>query len=152
MSCKLEASSIDAIRALPLTELVAWDNPLGEAGARSIANAPFAAMLETLDLSMTTVNVAGVEALARSTPRLRHLFLSQNGLRDAGVIAIAKSMLPTTLETLRLNDNGIGEDGARALADVEWPRLQQIELYGSRPGKARKALLQRFADRLIGAR
>jgi Leucine Rich repeat len=52
------------------------------------------------------------------------LELDENGIGDAGVMALVASDLPR-LTRLSLNQNRTGPEGTKAL--VDWPRLGQLE-------------------------
>jgi uncharacterized protein (TIGR02996 family) len=64
-------------------------------------------------------------------PVLRSLQLREHGLRDADAVVLARLPSLRGLVWLNLSDNGIGSEGAAALAAVEWERLTRLDLGGN---------------------
>ena len=77
-------------------------------------------------------HIHGGEAAARDAARdlPRVLYLGFNGIGAEGATAIA-SHLPPTLKELNLTDNGIGAAGARTLASHLPETLQKLWLGGN---------------------
>ncbi len=107
-----------------LSELVLWDNPIGDAGVRAIAESPRASNLRELDLFQCGIGSAGIKALAESS----HL----SGLR-----------------VLALGGNTVGAKEAKVLAaSPHLAALEQLRLNGSSTSATKKALRERFGDRV----
>jgi uncharacterized protein (TIGR02996 family) len=142
------------LRALRRLAVRAWN--IGPAGATALAAAPWAGGLETLDLSFNPLTSAGLEALAplarsgvrrlglgstRTRPswapfrpalpaRLVALDLNANHLGPAGLEALLPALEPLEeLAELRLDDNTLGDEGARLLAaSPVIRRLRRLDL------------------------
>src|SRR5438270_661467 len=79
------AGTAGALRVLSLA-----GNPLGDDGARALADAPWLAGLEALDLSRARLTSRAAWALAAAPlARLRRLALKRNRLDAAGAAALA---------------------------------------------------------------
>jgi uncharacterized protein (TIGR02996 family) len=116
---------------------------IGAAGAAALASAPWAGTLETLELGFNPLTAAGWKALAplagsslrrlgltrtcqvpsTAIPRLAlpaglmTLDLSANALGPAGLAALLPALEPLEqLSDLRIDDNALGDEGARLLA------------------------------------
>ena len=116
---------------LGLQRLVLYFVPLGEAGARAIAEK--LTNLQTLDLYVNNVGEAGARAIAEKLTNLRTLDLSRNNVGEAGAHAIAEKL--TNLQTLNLSSNNVGEAGARAIAE-KLTNLQTLNLSSNNVGEA----------------
>jgi hypothetical protein len=142
------------LRALRRLAVRAWG--IGPAGAAALAGAPWASALETLDLSVNPLNAAGWKALAplarsglrrlglnttRTGPsgvprglelpfRLVALDLNNNAIGPSGLAALLPSLEPLEeLAELRLDDNVLGDEGARLLASSPVVRrLRRLDL------------------------
>lgn len=123
------AKGLKALAASPhlanLTSLGLMQNPLGAAGAAALAASQTIQHLEDLHLSYTRIGDAGIEALAGSSvvANLKSLSVcssyndrSNTAITSRGVAALANSPHFSKLESLRLDDNPIGDAGASALA------------------------------------
>ena len=94
-----------------VTHLYLWDNRIGDAGVRSLARS------------------------VRHLPRLGHVWLGHNAIGDAGVVELCKAPMPA-LTRLFLDDNRIGDVGARAIARASerMPLLDRLGLHTNRIG------------------
>jgi Ran GTPase-activating protein (RanGAP) involved in mRNA processing and transport len=142
------------LRALRRLTVSLWG--IGPPGAAALAAAPWAGRLETLDLSFNPLTPAGWKALAplvhgslrrlglartrqgtsavlsglELPPHLVTLDLNANALDPAGLAALLPAL--TSLEQLadlRLDDNALGDEGARLLAASPVARrLRRLDL------------------------
>jgi len=106
-----------------LTSLLLNDNAeITSNGVVGLADSPFFAGLTTLDFSGNDINELGVQSLAaeKAFPRLHTLRLKGNHFGDEGMAHLANSPLLVRMLTrspqLDFRQNGIGPDGAEALA------------------------------------
>ena len=86
---------------------------------------------ETLDLSDIPLGpgLANLLAARPAMERLRHLVLSNTQLGAAGFEQLAVATRSADFETVDSSRNGVGDDGAAALARVRpWPSLTRIVL------------------------
>jgi hypothetical protein len=95
-------------------------------------------ILRELNLSRNRFGPAGAEAIAAAFPRIRGLqllSLKACALGDEGMHALAPA-LPPELTELRLQDNGINVDGARALVAVlpTLPKFRRLGFLGGNKG------------------
>ena len=81
-------------------------------------------------------------ARARGLSSLRTLELSDNQIGDRGIGALAHSELTTELEELNLSRNAIADAGAMSLAEAHWPRLTYLNLKGNHIGARGAAALR----------
>jgi uncharacterized protein (TIGR02996 family) len=147
----MQSAGVAALAKAPglagLTFLNLWRNPLGPAGARQLAGAALANLVE-LDLGDTGLCDDGAEALARAGgfPKLQTLRLRENRISDAGVQALARARWLSGLVTLDLSENAIVYAGARALAESPYlGGLCDLRLLGTRlTERGQKLLLDRF--------
>lgn len=121
--------------AAGLEELSLPENRLGPKAARPLAASDKLRSLRRLDLAGNPLGDEGAETLARAElPALVELRLAGCGIGPRGARALASSPLAARLERLVLSGNPLGDDGARALADGDWPRLRALDLARARLG------------------
>ncbi len=128
-----------------LVELALWDNGLGPAAARQLAQAPLA-RIENLYLGCNALGDEGLEALLEAPwlGSLRELHLSGNQIGAKGAELLATCQGIAHLDLLDLSFNDIDEDGARALAQSESLRhVARIEWRGNPVGEGGALMLQR---------
>merc|ERR1711971_1240273 len=111
-------------------------NPIGEEGVEALARAlddalPRAASnretrLQALNLDGCTIGDSGASALAETLPKstLVALSLARGDVSDAGGVLVIKS-LPSTLMSLDLSRNMIGDRSASAVAEAFY-RIPQL--------------------------
>jgi Ran GTPase-activating protein (RanGAP) involved in mRNA processing and transport len=146
----LGESSSASLRSLDLSF-----NPVGSEGSRQLASWPGLAQLDQLGLWGCELSIEAVAALvsAGGTPRLRSLDLGSNGLGPGVVDALRSGS--TELSELNLALNHLGDDGARSLA--AWPEvatLNVLKLEHNGIGDAGHRALQRspyLADNIKSA-
>lgn len=134
-----------------LSSLDLYDNALGASGAMVLVTSAHLGRLTALNLRYNGLGATGAKLLAESArlPRLEVLNLHHNGLGDAGLEDLARSVrleglkslnlryngitlqklppdlpLPGALRSLGLYNNGLGDDGAKALA--RWRALASL--------------------------
>lgn len=76
---------------------------------------------DQLDLSYADVNgkrLTMLSAALEENKQLHQIILSGNGIDDAGVVSLAAALKSTMVQTLGLAQNAIGDDGAKALAEL----------------------------------
>ena len=102
-------------------------NSLGDAGAASLAAAPWHALRE-LNLHDSGLSDSDVAALAAARwPDLHKLNLCYNSLSPAGVASLAAAPWHA-LRELDLGNNYVGDEGAASLAAAPWHALQVLNL------------------------
>lgn len=93
---------------------------------------------EAPDLTLHLYRAAGACVLLGDCPwlqRIRHLDLSNNFVRDAGVAALVRSPYLRKLVSLNLSSAAIGNAGAMALAGADgFSRLRELYLCDNRLG------------------
>ncbi len=114
-----------------LTSLNLDFNDIGEVGARAIAE--HLTNLTSLNLYYNNIGEAGAQAIANRLTNLTSLDLNSNKTGEVGARAIADRL--TNLTTLTLADNNIGDTGARAIAD-RLTKLTSLNLAGNKIGDA----------------
>ncbi|MEZ5421045.1 MAG: globin domain-containing protein [Vicinamibacterales bacterium] len=118
-----EAAAVLAVAPAALSHVNLAGNALDADGAAQLAATATAAALETLDVSRCGLGADGALGLLRwpALHRLRVLAADSNGIGDTAGPALgdAVSRLPA-LESLRLQDNGLGGDVAAALGRSRW--------------------------------
>ena len=140
---------IDAVmaRALvasePLRHLAALDlsgNPLGEAGARVLADARHFGRLAELNLDDTGLDESAVDAFATAHfPALQKLSLVNNDLRPGAIKALVTAPFFESLAELNLAGNRIGAGGSAALANLP-ATAKLVTLDVRRNGLSEKAI------------
>jgi uncharacterized protein (TIGR02996 family) len=119
-SCKVSRASVEALAQAPwlaeLEELDLGGNELQDAGALALAEVPFS-RLRRLALASCSFGKNGGRGLLRSPhlARLRQLRLHENAIGDAGAVAIARSRM-RSLEDLDLQQCAIRDEGVSELA------------------------------------
>ena len=105
---------------------------MGPAGARSLAESPSLADVETLVLDGNSVGDAGLTALAGSpyAKRLKVLSLRENRISDDGTRALARSPVMATLRVLDLTGNIITQPAQERLHEAsvsyDWRGLLKL--------------------------
>ncbi|XP_062340619.1 protein NLRC3-like isoform X4 [Osmerus eperlanus] len=153
--CNLSARCCEALAsALPssdLTELDLSNNNLGDSGMKLLSAGlrnPLC-KLETLRLSgchITEEGCASLSSTLKSTSFLRHLELSNNDLKDAGMKLLSAGLGNPLckLETLRLSDCLVTEEGCASLASSLRSNpfhLRELDLSYNHPGEKGLKLL-----------
>ena len=92
--------------------------------------------LRLSDLHLRSCNVVdeGIGQLAPVLPKLTHLSLSENEIKDAGAAQVAEAIRQSTsLVELDLSENSIGSQGAHVLEQVfhGHPALPRFKLHGN---------------------
>jgi hypothetical protein len=117
-----------------LVELYLHNDALGDEGASGVAwRALRMPRLEVLSLVGQRVGDVGAMALAE-LEGLRALYVDDNAIRNAGLIALAHARGLRTLERLSLYRNGgVGDEGLRSLVrrlDEHFPELLDVDVSG----------------------
>jgi len=128
---QLSAVGIVALaRALPKTleKLVLGRNSVGVEGASALASS--AVRLHTLSLGFAQLHAEGGRALASILSKLIVLDVAGNHLGGAGCAFLSDRLEESTLDTLKLESNGIGDAGAKALCTAleRCKTLQVLEI------------------------
>jgi uncharacterized protein (TIGR02996 family) len=113
-----------------------FDDPMAE----ELAASPHLRNLRSIDLQNNHVGVRGITALARSavldTVTSLELF-NNNGIADAGIVALAGSEHVGKLRRLSLVSTGLGLEGLRAIANSRHlAQLRSLDVQSSRFGDA----------------
>ena len=121
---------------------------------KGLANASCFAALEVLGLEMCGLGVKATKVLATAKPsrfpKLFALELADNGLGDAGAKLLAEAPLLAQIRWLDLARNQIGPDGARALAESpHLDRIEHLDVFANELGASRALLKKRFGNRLV---
>ena len=143
------ASAIaDLMKTLPHLRHVYLDgNNIGGRGAEKLSQLlQDSIFLETISLRYNDISDNGASAIAdliKALPHLRHVYLDGNHIGDKGVEKLSQLHHSIFLETLSLCNNGIGDDGASAVADLmkTLPHLQHVQLDQNHIGGCGAALL-----------
>jgi hypothetical protein len=96
----------------------------GLMNSRTLENLTF------LNLGFNDLGLSGAEVIAQSLglPKLKHLFLNNNGLVDDGAVALSNIKSAGQLETLALGRNYIGNRGADAVTGSQFSSLVSLGL------------------------
>ena len=107
------ARGFERLRALRLA-----NNPIGPQGVEALVEAPLAASLEVLDLSLAALGAQGARAIGRAgLAALRVLSLGGCLIGDEGARALVDADGLASVRHLDLSANGIDLDGLGALID-----------------------------------
>jgi len=127
-ACGLSASAGERIAAVldengcPLERLDLRGNALGAEGTLALASAlRKTKTLKSLNLAQNLIGGDGLRALASALAgetSMEELDIQHNGCGDEGCMALATHGFGSRLETLLLGFNGIGAQGARAIAEA----------------------------------
>lgn len=122
----------------PLEELYLNENRLGLPAARAIANWAGLPGLKTLSLWGNSIRARGAVLLGDAPlSSLRMLLLAGNGIGDEGAVALANNPHLGNLEQMDLGSNRISDEGARAiLGSPHLLRLTNLNLSGNRVSTA----------------
>jgi hypothetical protein len=132
-----------------------YNKRIGDAGARVLAAAlqampvAQAAAVDSIVLEYNELTCAGMQALApglRRCTSMRTLYVSENAIGDAGFEALAKA-LPPTLTCLNLWTNKCGDAGMAALARALGPALEDLDFKDNQVGAAGFAALAKALPR-----
>jgi uncharacterized protein (TIGR02996 family) len=105
------------------------NHELANAGAVALARSGRLEKLEKLNLCGCGLTSRGVRDLARGAlPALRRLDLSQNGLNDQALRALASASYLSQLTELRLGYPDAGAEGIRALAEADLTSLRLLQI------------------------
>lgn len=102
-----------------------------------------ASALRSLDLSAVRMERSEAAALSRFWPRLVSLNLGANPITDFGLERFATTKTAALLQTLRLYDCGLTDDGLELLERARAPRLRELDLAGNAFGAGALARLLR---------
>jgi hypothetical protein len=188
---RLTAKAIGEIFARPRFDALTWlsvsSNPIGDKGVATIASTPLPSLRELL-VRQVKLTTAAIGAIARM-PALRELQIQDDPVGDAGARALPKQLtrlyasgcqitdvgaaaiaeLPALVEVDLTQNDGIGDEGARAIARskslrrvrlawdkigdagakalLEMPKLESLELFGCKLSpKMAKAVKARFGE------
>jgi hypothetical protein len=140
------------LRHLVLADPFWQSPPLGDAGATSLAAAPYLSNLRALHLGNQQIGAAGLRAIAGSArlSQLHTLGLGFNPVGNDGARALAASPHLAGVWSLRMRDARINSVGAKALAAS--PHLGALGLLDLRGNPIRaaglRALRERFGEAL----
>jgi len=121
-----EQGAVGLAKGLPannsLRALYLGTNMLGELGARTIGRAlALNSRIETLDISDNAIGEMGLRAILEGV-RAQHVLtamdVSDNHLGDDGAMALAKDLVSSSCQFLRVAGNSIRVEGGHALADA----------------------------------
>ena len=106
-------------------------NNIGPVGMRALGASPIVEPMEELNLAINVIGDSGLSVLAQSPYlRLKRLIISNNRIGDPGVIDLARSRLPETLEYLDLQENFITTESVRIVDEaakaVHWRKKIEI--------------------------
>ena len=111
-----------------LTSLNLWDNGIGDEGAKAIA--AHLPQLTSLDLGYNSIGDEGAKAIAASSAPADLARPWEQRHRGRGREGHRRRHLPQ-LTSLNLGSNGIGDEGAKAIA-AHLPQLTSLEPSGQR--------------------
>lgn len=140
-----------------LAELDLSDNPLGDAGVAALAKSKHLSRLTSLVLANVAITPSPGGRAALTTllqtkhfRALKNLNLCRNGLNAEAVRALVASPLFAQLAYLDLRANRIGEQGAKALANADAPKLESLDLRGTELGvRAQKWLTAKYGKKVL---
>jgi uncharacterized protein (TIGR02996 family) len=138
-----ELAAGGSLRNLRALSLAQWEpgklGRIGAAGARAIATSSMLTALERLSLARNRIGDDGACALAEGTAlrALVDLDVAAAGIGPRGAAALAGGL--PSLTSLSIDDNPIGDDGARALA--QRAGLTTLSLAGCVVGREAAAAL-----------
>ncbi|MEM6925453.1 MAG: TIGR02996 domain-containing protein [Myxococcota bacterium] len=135
----LQRGRFGALRGLDL-----HGNPLGPEGIGGIGGAALGPRLRSLDVAETKLGDSGVVELA-DAPAFRsieRLYLRSNRFGRGGAAALAKL---TRLTRLNLASNPLGPGGGAVLAAAPWSTLESLSLFDNRLGDEGAVALGRTA-------
>ncbi len=138
----------DGVRGLvdaapPLQYLNVCFNGLGPQGARVLAASPL--RVETLHIGINALGDEGVEALASGFPGLVELNARANGFSADGLAALSRGPAWSTLQRLLIEDNALGRQGAAVLAAAPAGPLRVLQLGDAGVGDSGARLLANAA-------
>jgi hypothetical protein len=128
----LSPARFPALKALALSS-----NPLGAEGLGALIATEWFAHLERFFGGNCGLGDAGARALSDiAVTSLKVMDLGGNEITDAGVIALARSQALANLTRLSLGNNPFGLPGVKALAEVNLPALEELDVSGIDLGRA----------------
>lgn len=151
-SSELSGEALGGLGAkLPaLTHLVLTNNPIGDDGARALAEWKHLGGLRALYLTACELSEEGLAALLApgKLTSLEKWTLAQNELGDAGAKAIAEHAAQLArLSYLELSEVGLRDGGTAALAAARLPALRHLDISGNRGSY--KALIAAYGDAVV---
>lgn len=132
-----------------LKKLTLFYNQIASAGFQALARSPLAQELEELDLHSNRIDERAFEVfsgpgpLGHSFRELRALDLGGNRTGDRGAARLARCPGLEKLETLRIGDGDITDDGAVVFLHTVLERLRAVHLVDSDLGEEIIAVLSR---------
>ncbi|MCA9526725.1 MAG: hypothetical protein KC549_10585, partial [Myxococcales bacterium] len=112
-----------AVMALDVTQ-----SPIGDDGARALAQSPHTGKLKSLWLDRTGITDAGAQALGAASLPLVELYVGYNPIGPDGLKALLAAPAADYF-ILRLSFTRVGDAGAALLAQSpRLPKLQRLEL------------------------
>merc|ERR1712224_61773 len=104
---------------ITLETLLLGRNAVGVEGAQALAERLMQQPLHTLGLQFASLNEAGAAVIAPVLDRVKVLDVAGNHFGGHGAIALAEKLKGGSgLEALKLESNGVGDDGAKALGEA----------------------------------
>ena len=124
------ARALAGALSMALRQLYLSANEITGAGVEALMASPVTKELEYLRLSMNPIGDAGARAIAEQGPKgLTILFLERTAITDAGFRAIVDSPRLASLDWLALGQNALTADAVAALADpAKLPALTTLEV------------------------
>jgi Ran GTPase-activating protein 1 len=155
-----QACTAELIACLPelhaLTDLVLRDTGVAKQSLLKAlaldANVPLLAVLDLSGLELEPKDGAAMGKIVAARPRLRKLWLDDNELESAGVIKLCQHAgVHCMLETISVQTNQVGSQGARALAKfaLASKTVARVDLNDNQIGAAAvAAITKKLGDRL----